>query len=150
MASLFIALHRHPLLAAAAPRAAAAEGGAQQSCTAEKMRCSAPESAVPDLLLDDRPVPDGRHQPGRKLGRRRRAGDASPVSRPADAQGAGETRCARRSASAACSCGSSWRRFAFGAVFDGLGAVRAIETLFLERWGLEPWQVLIMMQLSYL
>jgi len=38
----------------------------------------------------------------------------------------------------------------FGAVFDGLGAVRAIEILFLERWGLGPWQVLIMMQISYI
>ena len=39
---------------------------------------------------------------------------------------------------------------AFGAVFDGLGAVRAIETLFLEKWGLEPWQVLVLMQLTFI
>jgi TRAP-type mannitol/chloroaromatic compound transport system permease large subunit len=39
---------------------------------------------------------------------------------------------------------------AFGAVFDGLGAVRAIENFFLEQLGLTPWQVLILMQLSYL
>jgi tripartite ATP-independent transporter DctM subunit len=39
---------------------------------------------------------------------------------------------------------------AFGAVFDGLGAVRAIEILFLEKWGLEPWHVLVLMQLTYL
>ena len=38
----------------------------------------------------------------------------------------------------------------FGAVFDGLGAARAIETLFIERWHLTPWGVLIMMQLSYI
>ncbi len=38
----------------------------------------------------------------------------------------------------------------FGAVFDGLGAVKAIEILFLEKWGLGPWQVLIMMQVSYI
>ena len=38
----------------------------------------------------------------------------------------------------------------FGAVFDGLGAVRAIEGFFLERLGLGPWQVLILMQLSFL
>jgi len=38
----------------------------------------------------------------------------------------------------------------FGAVFDGLGAVHAIESLFLEKWGLSPWGVLIMMQLSYI
>lgn len=39
---------------------------------------------------------------------------------------------------------------AFGAVFDGLGAVKAIEALFLEKWGLTPWEVLIMMQFSYI
>ena len=38
----------------------------------------------------------------------------------------------------------------FGAVFDGLGAVRVLEDLFLERLGLGPWQVLILMQLSFL
>ena len=38
----------------------------------------------------------------------------------------------------------------FGAVFDGLGAVHAIKSLFLDRWGLSPWGVLIMMQLSYI
>lgn len=38
----------------------------------------------------------------------------------------------------------------FGAVFDGLGAVKAIEGLFLEKWGLTPWQVLILMQVSFL
>ncbi|MGJ8572407.1 MAG: TRAP transporter large permease [Hoeflea sp.] len=38
----------------------------------------------------------------------------------------------------------------FGAVFDGLGAVRAIENFFLGQLGLEPWHVLILMQLSFL
>jgi tripartite ATP-independent transporter DctM subunit len=38
----------------------------------------------------------------------------------------------------------------FGAVFDGLGAGRAIESLFIDRWGLGPWEILIMMQLSYI
>lgn len=38
----------------------------------------------------------------------------------------------------------------FGAVFDGLGAVRAIEDLFTERLGLNPWTILIMMQLSFI
>jgi len=38
----------------------------------------------------------------------------------------------------------------FGAVFDGLGAVHAIKSLFLDRWGLSPWGVLIMMQVSYI
>ncbi|MEO1680414.1 MAG: TRAP transporter large permease subunit [Pseudomonadota bacterium] len=39
---------------------------------------------------------------------------------------------------------------AFGAVFDGLGAVRAIENLFISQWDLGPWQVIIMMQLSFI
>jgi len=38
----------------------------------------------------------------------------------------------------------------FGAVFDGLGAVHAIKSLFIERWGLSPLGVLAMMQLSYI
>lgn len=38
----------------------------------------------------------------------------------------------------------------FGAVFDGIGAVRAIESLFITQWDLSPWEVLIMMQLSYI
>jgi TRAP-type mannitol/chloroaromatic compound transport system permease large subunit len=38
---------------------------------------------------------------------------------------------------------------AFGAVFDGLGAVYAIESLFL-RWNLGRWGIMIMMQLSYI
>ena len=38
----------------------------------------------------------------------------------------------------------------FGAVFDGLGAVRAIEDLFTERLALSPWTILILMQLSFL
>ncbi|WP_380056652.1 TRAP transporter large permease subunit [Falsihalocynthiibacter sp. SS001] len=38
----------------------------------------------------------------------------------------------------------------FGAVFDGLGAVRAIDNLFTEQLGLNPWMILILMQLSFL
>ncbi|MGB0659160.1 MAG: TRAP transporter large permease [Mangrovicoccus sp.] len=38
---------------------------------------------------------------------------------------------------------------AFGAVFDGIGAVRAIENLFINNWQLTPWQVIIMMQISF-
>ncbi|MGF1864923.1 TRAP transporter large permease subunit [Enterovibrio norvegicus] len=38
----------------------------------------------------------------------------------------------------------------FGAVFDGLGAAKAIEALFVNRLGLSPWEILILMQLSYL
>jgi len=39
---------------------------------------------------------------------------------------------------------------AFGAVFDGLGAVRAIDDLFTERLGLSPWMILVLMQLSFI
>ena len=38
----------------------------------------------------------------------------------------------------------------FGAVFDGLGAVRAIDSLFTEQLGLDPWMILILMQLSFI
>ncbi len=38
----------------------------------------------------------------------------------------------------------------FGAVFDGLGAVKAIDALFTEQLGLEPWMILILMQLSFI
>jgi tripartite ATP-independent transporter DctM subunit len=38
----------------------------------------------------------------------------------------------------------------FGAVFDGLGAVKAIEGFFVGELGLGPWEILILMQLSYL
>ncbi len=39
---------------------------------------------------------------------------------------------------------------AFGAVFDGLGAVKAIEGFFLEDLGLGPWGIVILMQVSFL
>jgi tripartite ATP-independent transporter DctM subunit len=39
---------------------------------------------------------------------------------------------------------------AFGAVFDGLGAVKAIESLFTEKLGLSPWVILILMQLTFI
>jgi len=38
----------------------------------------------------------------------------------------------------------------FGAVFDGLGAGKALQGLFLEEWHLSPWTILIMMQLSFI
>jgi len=38
----------------------------------------------------------------------------------------------------------------FGAVFDGLGAVKAIESFFVDRLDLGPWQILIMMQVSFI
>ena len=39
---------------------------------------------------------------------------------------------------------------AFGSVFDGLGAAKAIENVFTEQMGLSPWMVLVLMQLSFL
>jgi tripartite ATP-independent transporter DctM subunit len=38
----------------------------------------------------------------------------------------------------------------FGAVYDGLGAVRAIERLLLSTWDLTPWTILILMLLSFI
>lgn len=38
----------------------------------------------------------------------------------------------------------------FGAVFDGLGAVKAVEKFFIGDLGLSPWQVLVLMQISFL
>jgi tripartite ATP-independent transporter DctM subunit len=38
----------------------------------------------------------------------------------------------------------------FGAVFDGLGAVKSIERFFVGELGLEPWQILVLMQISFL
>ena len=38
----------------------------------------------------------------------------------------------------------------FGAVFDGLGAVKAVESLFVDKLHLSPWTILILMQLSFL
>ncbi|APE29860.1 C4-dicarboxylate ABC transporter [Halomonas aestuarii] len=53
----------------------------------------------------------------------------------------------------AISCMFMWiilAALAFGAIFDGLGAVKAIEDLFTERLGLSPWMILILMQLSFI
>ena len=53
----------------------------------------------------------------------------------------------------AISCMFMWiilAALAFGAVFDGLGAVKAIEDLFTEKLGLNPWMILILMQLSFI
>ncbi|MFU0505395.1 TRAP transporter large permease [Pseudaminobacter sp. NGMCC 1.201702] len=38
----------------------------------------------------------------------------------------------------------------FSAVYDGLGAVKAIERLLLDTWDLNPWTILIMMLLSFI
>jgi tripartite ATP-independent transporter DctM subunit len=39
---------------------------------------------------------------------------------------------------------------AFGAVFDGLGAVKAIETVFIHQWDLSPWMIITMMMASFI
>jgi TRAP-type mannitol/chloroaromatic compound transport system permease large subunit len=38
----------------------------------------------------------------------------------------------------------------FSAVFDGLGAVHAIEILFHEKWGLGRWQIIMLMQATFI
>ncbi len=53
----------------------------------------------------------------------------------------------------AISCMFMWiilAALSFGAVFDGLGAVRAIDNLFTDQLGLDPWMILVLMQLSFL
>lgn len=53
----------------------------------------------------------------------------------------------------AISCMFMWiilAALSFGAVFDGLGAVKAIEGLFVDQMHLSPWTILILMQLSFL
>ncbi|WP_181701640.1 TRAP transporter large permease [Chthonobacter albigriseus] len=53
----------------------------------------------------------------------------------------------------AISCMFMWlilAALAFGAIFDGIGAARAIESLFITNWELTPWQVLIMMMASFI
>ncbi len=53
----------------------------------------------------------------------------------------------------AISCMFMWiilAALAFGAVFDGLGAVKAIDSLFTEKMGLSPLMILILMQLSFI
>lgn len=53
----------------------------------------------------------------------------------------------------AISCMFMWiilAALAFGAVFDGLGAVKAIDSLFTEQMGLSPIMILILMQLSFI
>lgn len=39
---------------------------------------------------------------------------------------------------------------AFSSVFDGIGAVRAIENIFLDNLDLTPWQIVFLMQVSFL
>ncbi|SHM19082.1 TRAP transporter large permease [Vreelandella subglaciescola] len=53
----------------------------------------------------------------------------------------------------AISCMFMWiilAALAFGAIFDGLGAVKAIEDLFTQRLNFSPWMILILMQLSFI
>jgi len=53
----------------------------------------------------------------------------------------------------AISCMFMWiilAALAFGAVFDGLGAVKVINDLFTNQLELNPWMILILMQLSFL
>ncbi len=39
---------------------------------------------------------------------------------------------------------------AFSSVFDGIGAVRAIENVFINNWELSPWAVILLMQASFI
>jgi tripartite ATP-independent transporter DctM subunit len=53
----------------------------------------------------------------------------------------------------AVSCMFMWlilAALAFGTVFDGLGAVKAIETVFIHQWDLSPWMIITMMMASFI
>ena len=39
---------------------------------------------------------------------------------------------------------------AFSSVFDGIGAVKAIENIFIHNWELSPWMVILLMQASFI
>jgi hypothetical protein len=101
-------------------------------------------------FFHDGTVPDGHHQPGRVFGGRCGRNDPRRSDqRPVDRRVLEDT--LRNTLSV--SCMFMWVILAalcFGAVFDGLGAVHAIKSLFLDRWGLSPWGVLVMMQLTYI
>ena len=56
----------------------------------------------------------------------------------------------RRWRSPACSCGSSLPPLGLARCLMGLGAVKAIDNLFTDQLGLDPWVILIMMQLSFI
>ena len=75
---------------------------------------------------------------------------AALVEAPAQPQGSWRKPSARLWGSPACSCGSSWRRSASGPCSTVSAPPGPIETLFITNWNLTPWEVLIMMQLSYL
>ena len=103
-----------------------------------------------DLLLHDRAFRLRLHQPGRKLGR---GGHCATLA--AILKGRFSWRLIRETSmkTLAVSCMFMWlilAALAFGAVFDGLGAVKAIESLFITQWELSPWMIIIMMQLSFL
>ena len=115
---------------------------------AEKLRCCAPGCCRWAFLRHDGAVRQWLDQPGRKLCHRRHDAFLAAVLKGRMTGRCSRRRCARRSASPACSCGSSLAALGFGAVFDGLGAVKAIESLFTEQLGLDPWMILILMQLS--
>ena len=145
-------LHRSALPAPAPPRSGTSQGGAHRLVRRETEAPAGGSPAVPHLLLHDRPFLHGLHESRREL----RGGRDRLDPRGALAGG----RLTRMEVmeetvrkTLGVSCMFMWIILAalcFGAVFDGLGAVRAIEGFFLERLGLGPWEVLILMQLSFL
>jgi TRAP-type mannitol/chloroaromatic compound transport system permease large subunit len=101
-------------------------------------------------FFHDRAFPDGNHQSGSMLGSRCNRNDpCRSFKGRLNRKVLDET----LKNTLSVSCMFMWVILAalcFGAVFDGLGAVHAIKSLFIERWGLSPWGVLVMMQLSYI
>ena len=144
-------LHRDPLPAAARTRPAAAARGARRGPAGEAAAARRGTAAAGDLLRDDGALRERLDIAGGKLGHRRDDGvPRGGRQGPDDA-----ARCSRVSVrqTLAITCMFMWiiaAALAFGAVFDGLGAVRAIEGLFTEKLGLGPWGILILMQLSFI
>ena len=89
------------------------------------------EGLLPLLIFrhHDGPVHDRRHQPGREFGGGRAAGHAGGVLSPASSTGTcSRTPRATVSPSRACSCGSSWARFASARSMTGLARSRRSRT----------------------
>ena len=150
MAGLFIIYIAGAVLDPARDRSGAPEGGAHGLVRREAQAPPGGDLAVPHLLLHDGALLHGLHEPRRELGGRRGGRDPPALLRRRLTYKVLEATVRK---TLGVSCMFMWIILAalcFGAVFDGLGAVRAIEGFFLDRLGLGPWEVLILMQLSFL
>jgi TRAP-type mannitol/chloroaromatic compound transport system permease large subunit len=150
MAAMFIALHRYPLPPEPGARPCAAAGRTRHPDGREAALLTAGLAADRHFRVHDGALRQRLDLAGGKLRHRRHGG----VSRRR-AQGPDDPEVFENSvrSTLGISCMFMWiilAALAFGAVFDGLGAVKAIESLFTEQLGLKPWMILILMQLSFI